>query len=262
MSDTKERRIAIIGTAPTFKDTPWDDPTLEIWALNDMHLLGIPRADRWYDLHPFDKMHFRKKGKKVYSTDVPAGYFVRPEGHLDYLRSLQIPVYVQDAKQLGSPSAVTFPKAEIQKAIGPYFASSPAWMVGHALYEGCTELHIYGIHLATEWEYLKQKPNLALLLGMAIGRGIAVVMPKGSPLLRETHEYAYQSDPDLPKVAVQKRLEGLQEQRAVVLRELKAQKWYQRNVNLRSRLSWLDAQIVDTQLALQTVVANRSPLGV
>lgn len=260
-----ERRICIAGTAPTWKEIPWDDPTLEIWALNDMHLLRIPRADRWFDLHPLDKMHFRKPNKKVIASDVPAGYFVRPEGHLDFLRSQPIPVYVQDANALGSPNAVTFPKADVQKALGPHFASSPAWMVGLALLEGCTELHIYGIHLATEWEYLKQKPNLSYLLGVAVGRGIKVVLPKGSPLLRESHEYAYQADPDIPKVAIQKRIEHLQYERAQIKHALKQQKWWKRDgnlVNLKSRLSWLDAQIMDAQLSMQTVIAARSPIGV
>ena len=87
-SDRKEKRIAIIGTAPTFRSTPWDDPTLEVWCLNDFWVLKQGRADRWFDLHPLDKMHFRDPAKKkVFASDIPPGFFVRPQGHVEWLRA-------------------------------------------------------------------------------------------------------------------------------------------------------------------------------
>jgi len=257
-----ERRICIMGTAPTWKDIAWDDPTLEVWALNDAYVLNPRRVDRWFDLHPLDKMYFASKSKKVMAHQVPAGFFVRPEGHLQWLRSQTIPVYVQDAAALGTRSAVTFPRAQVEQTIGPFFASSPAWMVGLALLEGVTELHVYGIHLATEWEYLKQKPNLLFLLGLAAGRGVKIVLPKGSPLLAETHQYAYEEDPDVPKVAVQRKMSGLQQQRDLLAKQLQQRPWYRRpDSNLASRLSWLNAQLLDAQLEVQHVIAGRAPAG-
>jgi hypothetical protein len=257
-----ERRIAIVGTAPTWKATPWADPTLEIWALNDMHVMNLPRADRWFDLHPLDKMYFRTPNTPVFEGDVPAGYFVRPAGHVEWLRKQTIPVYVQDAAQLGSPSAVTFPKAQIEAKFGTHFASSPAWMIGLALLEGVTELHIYGIHLATEWEYVKQKPNMTFLLGLAAGLGVKVVLPKGCPLLAESHQYAFESDPDIAKVALKRKLQRVQKEAAAVQQREKARKWYQRkDPNHASRLAFLQAQMMDCQLGIQHVMAGRPPAG-
>jgi hypothetical protein len=257
-----ERRICIVGTAPTWKDAPWDDPSIEMWCLNDFWLLQPKRADTWFDLHPFDKYHYSQPGKKVLAHEVPAGSFIRPHGHIEFLRSQSIPVYVQDATLLGSPSARTFPKAEVEAAVGPYFASSPAWMLGLALLEGVTEIHVYGIHLATEWEYQKQKSNFSFLLGLAAGRGVKIVIPRTAPLLRESHQYAYQPDPDLPKVAVQRRIQGLQAQLQSVEKQLSVRRWWQRvDPNLRSRSQWLQAQILDAQLELQSVLAARSPIG-
>lgn len=257
-----ERRIAIIGTAPTWRQTPWDDPTLELWCLNDFHVLNPPRADRWFDLHPLDKMFFRARDQQLFAHQIPEGAFVRPTGHLEWLRQQTIPVYVQDAAALGSPSAVTFPKAEVERAIGPYFASSPAWMIGLALLEGVTELHIYGIHLATEWEYVKQKPNMLFLLGLAAGRGVKIVIPKGSPLLAESHQYAYDTDPDVSKVTIQRRMQRIEAEKAAV--QKRGQRtWYQRrDPNVASRLAWLNAELVDAQLELQRVIAGRAPAGV
>lgn len=263
MDPKPARRIAILGTAPTWKNTPWDDPTLEIWGLNDMWLLQPPRIDRWFDLHPLDKMHFRPaNGAKVKSFDLPAGYFLRPQGHLEWLRQQVIPVYVQDAAALGSRSARTFPKAAVEAKFGRHFASSPAWMIGLALLEGVTELHVYGIHLATEWEYLKQKPNMTFLLGLAAGLGVKVVLPPGCPLLAESHQYGYEADPDIPKQRAQRRMESLQHQRQATA-QAGTRKWYQRrDPNVASRLAWLDAQIVDAKLGVQYAAAGRVPVGV
>lgn len=263
MSERKERRIAIVGTAPTWRETPWDDPTLEIHALNDMWVLNLPRVDRWFDLHPLDKMYFRDPAKKkVFAGEVPAGYFVRPSGHLEWLRKQTIPVYVQDAAALGSPNAVTFPKAAIEAKFGKHFASSPAWMIGLALLEGVTELHIYGIHLATEWEYLKQKPNMTFLLGLAAGLGVKIVLPKGCPLLAETHQYAFEEDPDVPNVALKRKVERLQAEKQALKAREKGRKWYQRrDPNFHSRLAFLTAQITDAQLGMQHVTAGHAPAG-
>ena len=260
-TEKPERRIAILGTASTWKSCPFDDPSLEIWHLNDAWVLKPPRVDRWFDLHPFDRMYFRKPNEKVNVANVPAGFFVRPQGHVEWLRSQTIPVYVQDAAQLGTPSAVTFPRDRVVAAFGDQFASSPAWMLGLAMLEGATEIHIYGIHLATEWEYVKQKPNLSFLLGIAAGRGIKIVIPKGAPLLKETHQYAYEDDPDTGTVRLKYQLKGLQQQLAIVQAQAK-RKWYQRpDPNAISRMAWLQAQIADTQLAMQHVMAGQVPAG-
>jgi hypothetical protein len=257
-----ERRIAICGTAPTRAAIPYDDPTLEIWALNDMWVLNLTRADRWFDLHPINKMYFRPQTNKVFEGDVPAGFFVRPHGHLEWLRKQTIPVYVQDAAALGSPSARTFPKAEIEAKFGKHFASSPAWMIGLALLEGVTELHIYGIHLATEWEYVKQKPNMTFLLGLAAGLGVKVVLPKGCPLLAESHQYAFEEDPDTPKVALKRKLARLQDEAAFVAKQQKARPWWKgKDPNHRSRLAFLQAQMMDCQLGIQHVMASKPPAG-
>jgi len=93
--DRPEKRIAILGTAPTWRDCPWDDPTLEVWALNDAHVLHLPRADRWFDIHPIAEMYFHDRSQALHAGDVPAGKFVRPVGHLEWLRSQTIPVYRQ-----------------------------------------------------------------------------------------------------------------------------------------------------------------------
>lgn len=262
--DRPEKRIAILGTAPTWRDCPWDDPTLEVWALNDAHVLHLPRADRWFDIHPIAEMYFHDRSQALHAGDVPAGKFVRPVGHLEWLRSQTIPVYLHDAAdaaRIGTPTARAFPREAIEAKFGSNFMSSPAWMIGLALLEGVTELHIYGIHLATEWEYLKQKPNMTFLLGLAAGLGVKVVLPRGCPLLKESHRYAYEPDPEIPKRQAERRVQALIAQRDQITR-LPRPKWYQRaDQNRASRLAWLTAQITDAKLGVMHVTAGQTPAG-
>ena len=256
-----DRRIAIIGTAPTYRNTPWDDPTLEIWCLNDSWVLNLPRADRWFDIHGIGKMYFRDPAKKITQADVPPGFFVRPAGHLEWLAQQKIPVYLQEAVP-SIPSSRTFPKAEIEAKFGPHFASTPAWMIGLALLEGVKEIHVYGVHLATEWEYVRQKPNMTFLLGLAAGLGVKIVLPQGCPLLKESHQYAYEPDPDIPKLHAQRRLTGLIQERERVAQQAATQSWWRKDRNVTSRLAWLDAQIMDAKLSVAHSIAGRAPAGI
>lgn len=260
--EKKERRIAIVGTAPTRNAVPYDDPTLEIWHLNDAHVLNPTRADRWYDLHPLDRMWFRPPGNTpVFAGDIPAGFFVRPHGHVEWLRKQTIPVYVQDAEALGSPSARTFPREACEKLF-PVYASSPAWMVAHALLEGVTELHVYGIHLSTEWEYIHQRPNFESLLTLAASRGVKVVLPRGCPLMQASHKYGYERDPDIPKLELKRKQQRIQDEINFLVKKEKGRKWFQRkDPNYDSRLALLNAQLLDCQFGIQHCVAQRAPVG-
>lgn len=209
------KRVAIVGTFPTWKQTPWNDPTLEIWGLNDAYTLGFPRAERWFELHPIQKFHYRKRDQKaVYADQIPHGFYVRPEGHLEWLRehAKTIPVYLQQVPPPDWPqNARRFPLEEVEAVFGTYWASGPAYEIGLAMLEGVTELHIYGIHLATEHEYREQRPNFEHLLGRFLGRhftsktegdvriyqgdGVKLVLPKSCPILTHGWKYGYEPKP-------------------------------------------------------------------
>jgi len=259
MSEEPIKRCAILGTAPTWKNTPWDDPGLEIWCLNDMYVLRPPRADRWYDLHPFDKFHYRRPGEQIQTEDVPVGTFMRPAGHIEWLAQQSIPVYLQTV-QPAVPRGIVFPREAIVAKLGRWFDSTPAWMLAQALIEGYKEIHIYGIHLATEWEYQKQKPNMTFLCGVAVGLGVHIVIPEGSPLLRASHQYAYEVDPALPVMDAQRALARVQRDRDAVGKQLAASKrWYRRHGDpvLSTRVAWLDAQVLDAKLGVEWTLAQK-----
>ena len=260
------KRCAILGTAPSWKQCRWEDPTLEIWGLNDGYLLGVPRANRWFDLHPFHQMHFRPSDQKhVSPADVPLGVYLRPEGHLEWLRTRPIPVYLAEARP-DYPTSRTFPKQDILEFFKPYWpwrlsrtgevtsgdnyeVSTPSWMLMQALYEGYAEIHIYGIHLATEWEYVQQRPNFEFLIGIAVGRGVKVVLPEQAPICRAAYQYAFEPKSDLPQQEAQRRIGLVKQEGAKLRQELATLPFYARAArnNALARLDQLDVDLIDAK---------------
>jgi hypothetical protein len=216
-------RVAIVGTAESWRQTPWADAGLSIISLNDAYQIdGFQRADEWVDMHPLDKFFYPPEtpgGKTmVFAHQVPLGYYVRPSKHLDWLATQTMPVWLhpEHATQVPAsatwPQARAFPKAAIEAHFGRYFTSTPAWMLAHAILRGAREIHIYGIHLSTQSEYIDQRPNFEFLIGTVLGRGkrtvtVAdklrryaspegmVVLPESSPILQSDFQYAFEPSP-------------------------------------------------------------------
>ena len=275
------KRCAIIGTAESWNQCPWGDATLEVWGLNDAYLIGVPRADRWYDLHPFHQMVFRPPGGRGSSgpqPTVPAGAYLRPAGHLEWLKTRPMPVFLAEGRP-DYPSSQTFPKDALldwfqrywplrrsrRGTIGPgpdYEVSTPAWMLMHALAEGYGEIHVYGIHLATDWERQAQRHNFEFLLGIASGRGVKLVLPEATPICRSSYRYAFEPKADIPVQIAQAQMIAIKTRGAALHQQIAALPWYahQRRAALTMQLRTLDVELADTRqiaqrasLALETV---------
>ena len=216
-------RAAIVGTAETWAMVPWADSGLKIFSLNDAYRLkGFVRADGWYDFHPLNRFFAPPvDGQPVYQQQIPTGYYARPADHLAWLgrQASTIPVSLhpgyreQHPPAAEWPKAFGFPKAEIEAAFGRYFTSSPAWMMAHLMMQGVKELTVTGIHLATEFEYVRQRPNWEFLCGRFLGTGhmkvsvkdgfrhyetqrAHLILPVKSPVLQENFQYAFDPRPD------------------------------------------------------------------
>jgi hypothetical protein len=55
-----------------------------------------------------------------------------------------------------------------------YFSNTIDYMIALAVYEGYTELDLYGVNMARESEYYYEKPGVDYWCGQAMGRGIKV----------------------------------------------------------------------------------------
>jgi hypothetical protein len=169
------RKIALIGSAITVDLAPWYDPSWEIWAHATVHPF-CTRVDRYFDLHPWDW---------ISTKPVP--------GYLDWLKGNKVPVYMQ-RKMRDVPASVRYPKERLLAEYPRYFTSHAAWMIALALSEGVTHLGFYGIHYALDEEHKKQRAGCEFWMGVAIGKGVQIVNPPGSPLLREPGWlYGYES---------------------------------------------------------------------
>jgi|TARA_R110002110_G_scaffold344363_5_gene554336 hypothetical protein len=254
------KRLCILGTAPSWRDAPFDDPSFEIWAINDSWTLPLPRVDAWFDLHPLDHLYFRPVSDRVvYAEDVPHGHYVRPHGHLEKLQEMArtIPVWLQaDPPDGWPPNAQRLPIEILEEKFGTYWASGPSYEIALALHLGFTEIHIYGIHLETEHEYREQRPNFEYLLGVARGMGVKVVMADAAPLLKHGWRYGYESKPS-PHPA-KRILAKARHEKASIISALAARSFLDRGLGLKDRLMRVQALEHDCERRL----SQRTPVVV
>jgi len=181
----QHRRVAICGTSSTTaglapvnvvdKD---GKPLWEIWTLGIAQKF-YSRQDRHFQLHNLDE------GARRWSENYKA-----------WLNTTKTPVYLQELNPAWVPAGVSFPLAEIMQAFplsGSYFTCMIAEMIALAIMEGVDELGIYGCDLAHASEYAYQRPCVDHWIGIAIGRGINVVVPKESDLLKCAQIYGYET---------------------------------------------------------------------
>jgi hypothetical protein len=175
------KKVAIVGSASSTRDkAPFDDEEFEIWGLA---WRDYKRCTRFFDIHGVGP--HRKR--------------VQPE-YEKRLAALGAPVYLRESVP-GVPNGVTYPIDSIisflnsfdKHADGDYFASSVAYMIALAMYEGFEEIQIYGIDLLTDDEYSHQRPNAEYFIGLARGKGISVYVPPESALLTFGFRYGYET---------------------------------------------------------------------
>lgn len=242
-------RYAIVGTANSWRRTPWTDPGLTIASLNDAYRMqGFVRADEWFDLHPLDHF-YHPEGQAVYAHQVPVGHYCRPKDHLTWLGTQPIPVWLHPDYLTQHPAAATwpgaraFPKAAVETHFGRYFTSSPGWMLAKAVMDGYRDISIFGIHLATEHEYIEQRPNFEYLIGCVLGAGKKTItvkdgmrhyesadghiaLPEESPVLQSDFQYAFDVRPAAKLEPVKWELHKLQLKHGRRMEALKRRPWY------------------------------------
>jgi hypothetical protein len=269
------KRAAIIGTAPSWKQCPWHDQTLEIWTLNDGYVLGVPRISRHYDIHPTYQMQFRPNSQRVIGSsqahEVQIGTYLRPADHLAWLKSRPFPVFLNQTTPEYT-HGITFPLQAVLDFYQPhwpwrltragnvvpggdYEVSTPSWMLMHAILEGYGEIHVYGIHLATEWEYLQQRPNFEWLLGFAAGRGIKIVLPESAPICRAHYRYGFEPKADIPAQQQQRRIQVVKAEGLTLRQELGTLKPWRlaRKGEIETRLETLHVELLDAKQELARV---------
>lgn len=181
------KKVAIVGTSHSWMMAPFDDPSFEIWGVNNGFLnTGGKRCTRWFDVHCIEN-----RNGKWFRRWVPD---FRGRTVNDYIEDLKkVPCLVYMAQKWPEiPNSVRFPIEEVVARFGKYITNSISMQMAFALHLGFGEIHLYGVDMSagTEWEY--QRPNAEYFIGMAVGMGVKVYIPGESDLVKTLFMYAYE----------------------------------------------------------------------
>lgn len=183
--------VAIVGTHPmTREKAPFADPSVDIWIFNNQLLQGwVPRANVVFDIHPNEDIYRRSLEHAAFKQ-----WLESDKGGLEFYTPFPLPE---------APGNKVYPKDEIVRTllpnflrgdqIGEYFTSGPCYAIALAIYLGYTEIRMYGVEMESDSEYVYQRDGMGLWLGIAVGRGIKVVIPKESVMFYAPL-YGYESD--------------------------------------------------------------------
>jgi hypothetical protein len=181
-----EKKVCIVGFAPSYKEAPWGNQEYEFWCLNEFYKLakGIPNFSvaRWFEIHD------RNSPSKA-----------TPE-HAAFLKQCPVPVYMWTHYD-DIPNSIRFPKDEVLAWFegrgfngSAYFNNSISWMIALAMMEGYKHIAVYGVDMSTSSEYGHQKPSCEYILGLAEGMGIKIELPESSELLKCGQLYGFESN--------------------------------------------------------------------
>ena len=242
---TREK-LALVGYASSTRDlAPFDDPTYDILGLNQLYRF-IPRADLWTDIHDYwDE-------ENVEGTD-----------HEGWLRDCGIPILMNKTRS-NLPTAIRYPLERAIAAGCDYFTSTVAFLIAWGIVQGYKEIALYGIDLIVGTEYEFQRQCAEFWLGIAHGRGMTVRIPPQSALLKHSHRYGYEREPNvglLPLGELAERQRRLGKDRDTHIDKMKAidgamhevasvEKW---SGDPDARLKWLREQRDETMIMCATL---------
>ncbi len=181
------KKVAIVGTSHSWMLAPFDDPSVEIWGVNNAFInIGKKRKTRWFDVHFIEHRPdaWYRRWKKDFRGQLVSKY-------IEDLAKLDCPVYMQQ-EWPEIPNSKRFPVEKVIQYFGKYITNSISMQMAYALCEGFGEIQIWGVDMSagTEWAY--QRPNAEYFMGIAVGLGVKVVVPAESDLLKTLFMYAYE----------------------------------------------------------------------
>lgn len=171
-----KRKVAIVGTAESINEAPYDQPDWEIWGLGvDLTYPQFKRWSRLYEMHDKD-------------------YWNKPDiiGRLNKANCI---VYMQD-KYPEIPQSEKFPLEEVTKGYHANYTSSIAFQLAHAAYEARTlknisHVSLFGVHMMADEEYSHQRPACEYWLGILEALGVEAQVGGAGSILKCAYTYGY-----------------------------------------------------------------------
>jgi hypothetical protein len=179
-TESTPRKIALIGYAPNVRFAPWGDPSYEIWGLNDQ-INTMPRIDVLFEIH--------------------APEVIKSEGHWDRLKTVTIPVFMQQHYD-EIPTSVAYPMDLVQQRYTipgcerPFLTCSASLMLAVAVESQPTpsRIDIFGVDMAQDSEFSHQRPSCEFFIGVAHGKGIQLSVQSSSDLLKAPFVYGFEDE--------------------------------------------------------------------
>lgn len=131
-----------------------------------MPWISYPRVDRFIEVHE-------------------QGFYTGADEERDRRMAdsaaLDVPTYCPDSRAHAFKKPVPYPFDEVLASLPiAFLEDSVAHMIALAIYEGCDELGLWGVHMMGA--YQSHRPSVTYLIGLAQGKGIEVTIPPGCPL--------------------------------------------------------------------------------
>lgn len=176
-------KLAIVGTAPSGKKAPVNDPSFDIWGCGNRSHHNIARATRWYELHRLEGeapgwAEEWRKTMRSWPQDCDVWMFWPEQG-------------------LGKNIVQLDPSALVAK-YGTYFMSSTfSWMMAQAIEEGYKDIYLMGVDMEYGTEYKQQRAGLRHFIDLAKVLGIEVSRISSSGIAFEPLAYPFWMDDPL-----------------------------------------------------------------
>lgn len=196
--------VYIVGFAPSWSSTPWDQPDSHYWGMNALHKLAPDKKwNAWFQLHDVAEHH---------PDDMAE--------HMEWLANQDMPVYMweEHLAKYPLPNGVPYPREQILTKYGRYFTNTVSWMIAMSIEVKFQKIGVYGVDMAQDTEYQSQRPSCEFFLGWAAGAGLEIDIPKTSDLLKAPYLYGLE-DGGIMTTKYRARLKELAERRTEMERQ-------------------------------------------
>lgn len=163
-----EKLVIVCGSPSSEMAAPFEDPDYQVWVLGN-RCDKYPRFDVIFEIH--DDLTEHKPG------------------YAKWLADKNVPMVVGEAFPIKAGHIETFPFSAAKELFGStYLTSSSAYMLALGLLRGFTHIELYGVDMAVDdHEYFWQRPCMEAWIGFAKGRGVTVIVPEVSPVLKSDY---------------------------------------------------------------------------
>ena len=168
-----KKKIAILGTAPSWHDAPFSDKDWEIWVCNRAGLSQKP-WDKLFEIH--------------YNLDYENAQ--AKEKYIKALQDVKKPQQVISVMEIGGEANLVINRDLLFSRYGAvWMSSSFGYMLAYALDQKPVEIGLWGVDMESREELHTQFYGVRHFMDIARERAIKVTVPERSALNREPHPY-------------------------------------------------------------------------